>query len=57
MRDGMTVIPLRLYFRRGKVKIELGLAKGRSHDKRADIKAKTADARRRRRWGGSKERG
>jgi SsrA-binding protein len=43
-RDGYTVVPLRLYFRRGKVKVELGLAKGKkSHDKRADIAAKTAD--------------
>jgi len=33
-----------LYFRRGRVKVELGLAKGKkTHDKRADIAAKTAD--------------
>ncbi len=44
MREGYTVVPLRLYFRRGHVKVELGLAKGKkTHDKRADIKAKTAD--------------
>lgn len=43
-RDGMTLVPLRLYFRRGRVKVELGLAKGKkTHDKRADIAAKTAD--------------
>jgi len=43
-REGMTLIPLRLYFKKGRVKVELGLAKGKkSHDKRADIKAKTAD--------------
>jgi SsrA-binding protein len=43
-REGMTLVPLRLYFRRGRVKVELGLAKGKkSHDKRADIAAKTAD--------------
>ena len=43
-REGMTLIPLRLYFRRGRVKVELGLAKGKkTHDKRADIAAKTAD--------------
>ena len=43
-RDGYTLVPLRLYWRRGHVKVELGLAKGKkSHDKRADIKAKTAD--------------
>lgn len=43
-REGMTLVPLRLYFRRGRVKVELGLAKGKkTHDKRADIAAKTAD--------------
>lgn len=43
-REGMTLIPIRLYFRRGRVKVELGLAKGKkTHDKRADIAAKTAD--------------
>ncbi|MBX3187640.1 MAG: SsrA-binding protein SmpB [Labilithrix sp.] len=44
MREGYTLVPLRLYFRRGVVKVELGLAKGKKvHDKRADIKAKDAD--------------
>ena len=43
-REGMTLVPLRLYFRRGRVKVELGLAKGKkTHDKRADIARKTAD--------------
>ena len=43
-REGMTLVPLRLYFKRGRVKVELGLAKGKkTHDKRADIKRKTAD--------------
>ncbi len=43
-REGMTLVPLRLYFKRGKVKVELGLAKGKKvHDKRADIARKTAD--------------
>lgn len=43
-RDGYTLVPLRLYFRRGHVKVELGLAKGKkTHDKRADIARKTAD--------------
>jgi len=42
-RDGMTLVPIRLYWKRGVVKVELGLAKGKkSHDKRADIAAKTA---------------
>jgi len=36
---GYTLIPLRLYFRDGMVKVELGLAKGKKlHDKREDIK-------------------
>lgn len=44
MRDGFTLVPLRLYFKGGRVKVEMGLAKGKkTHDKRADIKAKTAD--------------
>ena len=35
---GLTLVPLRLYFTRGKAKIELALAKGKkSHDKRHDI--------------------
>lgn len=44
MREGMTVVPLRIYFRNGHVKVELGLAKGKkTHDKRADIKKKDAE--------------
>lgn len=36
---GYTLIPLRLYFREGKVKMELALAKGkRQYDKRQSIK-------------------
>jgi SsrA-binding protein len=43
-RDGATVIPLRLYFKGGKVKVELGIAKGKkTYDKRHDIAKKTAD--------------
>ena len=35
---GLTLIPLRLYFKNGKVKIEIALAKGKKvYDKRADI--------------------
>jgi SsrA-binding protein len=34
-RKGYTLIPLKLYFKNGKVKIEIGLAKGKKqHDKR-----------------------
>jgi SsrA-binding protein len=44
-REGMTLVPLRLYFdKNGRVKVQLGLAKGKKvHDKRADIAARTAD--------------
>ena len=43
-RGGFTVIPLRLYFKEGRVKVELGIAKGKKvHDKRQDIAKKTAD--------------
>jgi SsrA-binding protein len=41
-RGGMTVIPLRLYFKDGRVKVELGVAKGKkTHDKREEIARKT----------------
>ena len=41
---GFTLVPLSLYFRRGKVKIELGLAKGkRQYDKRAALKDRDLD--------------
>lgn len=43
-RGGYTVIPLRLYFKKGRVKVELGVAKGKTKgDKRASIAKKTAD--------------
>src|SRR5262245_4516763 len=36
---GLTLIPLRLYFKEGRAKIELGLARGKKlHDKRAAIR-------------------
>jgi len=36
---GLTLIPYRLYFKNGKVKVELALAKGKkTYDKREDIK-------------------
>lgn len=41
--QGLTLVPLRLYFSHGLAKIELGLAKGkRTYDKREDLKAKDA---------------
>jgi SsrA-binding protein len=36
---GLTLIPLRLYFKSGRAKVELGLARGKKlHDKRASIR-------------------
>ncbi len=38
---GLTLVPMRLYFRDGKAKIQIGLGKGkRTIDKRADLKKK-----------------
>ncbi len=42
--QGMTLVPIRLYFARGKVKLELGLGKGKKNfDKRHTLKQKTLD--------------
>ena len=36
---GMTIVPLRMYFKDGRIKVMIGLGKGkRSHDKRESIK-------------------
>ena len=36
---GLTLVPLRLYFKRGRVKLELGLARGKKlHDKRSSLR-------------------
>ena len=41
---GMTLVPTRMYFKNGHVKIALGLAKGKQeHDKRETIKKREAD--------------
>ncbi len=38
---GMTIIPIRVYLKRGKAKLEIGLAKGKKqYDKRESIKKK-----------------
>jgi SsrA-binding protein len=38
---GYTLVPLRLYFKKGRVKVEIALAKGKRHyDKRDDIAAR-----------------
>jgi SsrA-binding protein len=43
-RGGYTLVPLRLYWKKGYVKVELGLAKGKkTHDKRAELAKKDAD--------------
>ena len=40
-QKGLTVIPARLYFTRGRVKLEIALAKGKKlHDRRDDLKQK-----------------
>jgi SsrA-binding protein len=41
--SGLTIVPLQMYFRDGKVKIELGLARGkRAYDKRQDLARRDA---------------
>ncbi len=41
---GTTLIPLSIYFKEGRAKVELGVAKGKQqHDKRQTIKKKEAD--------------
>ncbi len=43
-RDGLTLVPLELYFVRGRAKVKLGLARGKkAHDKRETIKRRIAD--------------
>lgn len=42
-QKGMSLVPLQLYFKRGKVKLELGVAKGKKlFDKREDIAERDA---------------
>jgi SsrA-binding protein len=41
---GMTLVPTRMYFKDGRVKVEISLAKGKkAHDKRETIKRREAD--------------
>lgn len=43
MRDGMTIMPLRVYIKGSLIKMQIGLAKGKKlHDKRRDIAKKDA---------------
>jgi len=40
-QKGLTLLPLRIYFKRNKAKVEIGLARGKKkYDKREDIKRK-----------------
>jgi len=42
-QKGLALVPIKLYFKRGRVKIELGIAKGKKlYDKREDIAEKEA---------------
>jgi len=44
MIRGYTLIPLKIYFKRGKAKVDLALGKGKKvHDKRDDIKKREAN--------------
>ena len=41
---GLTLIPLRLYLKRGRIKLELGVCRGKAHhDKREALKKKSID--------------
>lgn len=41
---GMALIPLRIYFKHGRAKVEIGVCRGkRSYDKRQTLKRRTAD--------------
>ena len=43
-QKGLSIIPLRLYFKKGIAKIELGIGKGKKkHDKRETLKRKSAE--------------
>lgn len=43
-QQGLTIIPLSLYFKGSRVKVQVGLCKGKKlYDKRADIAQKTAN--------------
>ena len=48
-REGFTIVPTKMYFKKGKVKVEIAIGKGKkTHDKRAAIK--------KREWERNKER-
>jgi len=39
-QDGLTLVPLKLYFKRGRVKVEIGLAKGKKNYDKRDTESK-----------------
>lgn len=44
MREGVTLVPTRMYFKKGRAKVEVALAKGKkAHDKRESIKQRSAE--------------
>lgn len=46
---GLTVVPTKMYFKNGRVKLEIGLGKGKKlHDKRESIKSKDVERQMRR---------
>lgn len=54
-REGQTLVPLRLFWQKNKIKVALALAKGKkAHDKRAAIKARDMDREARRTLSGRK---
>lgn len=43
-QKGLSIVPLRVYLKKGRCKVELGLGRGKKlYDKREDVKAKTAE--------------
>jgi len=43
-KKGLTILPLRVYFKKGKCKIEIAVARGKKlYDKRQDVKTKEAE--------------
>lgn len=41
---GLTLVPLKLYLKRGRIKVELGICRGKAlHDKRESLKKKALD--------------
>lgn len=43
-QKGLTVVPIKMYFKTGLVKVEIGVAKAKKlHDRRREMKAKIAD--------------